>query len=60
MKIRDITGQEIEITNLAKAIQQCKRGLDSPFKMDSGYNTQGENYAYILKQLEKIKNDGTD
>ena len=59
MKIRDITGQEIEITNLSKAIQQCKRGLDSPFKMDSGY-TQGENYAYILKQLEKIKQDGTD
>lgn len=59
MKIRDIIGQEIEITNLTKAIQQCKRGLDSPFKMDSGY-TQGENYAYILKQLEKIKKDGTD
>ena len=59
MKIRDIIWQEIEITNLAKAIQQCKRGLDSPFKMDSGY-TQGENYAYILKQLEKIKKYGTD
>lgn len=59
MKIKDIIGQEIEITNLAKAILQCKRGLDSPFKMDSGH-TQGENYAYILKQLEKIKQDGTD
>lgn len=37
MRIRDIIGQEIVITNLAKAIQQCKRGLDSLFKMDSGH-----------------------
>lgn len=59
MKRQDIRGQQIEITNLRKAIQQCKRGLDSPFIMDSGH-TQGENYAYILKQLEKIKNELTD
>lgn len=59
MKIKDIRGQEIEITNLTKAIKQCKLGLDSPFKMDSGH-TQGENYAYMLKQLRKIKNALTD
>lgn len=46
MKIKDIRGQEIEVTNLTKAIQQCKLGLDSPFKMDSEH-TQGENYASI-------------
>lgn len=54
MKIIDIRGHEIEITNLAKAIKQCKLGLDSLFKMDSGH-TQGENYAYMLKQLRKLK-----
>ena len=59
MKIKDIRGQEIEVTNLTKAIQQCKLGLDSPFKMDSEH-TQGENYAYMLKQQRKIKNELTD
>lgn len=59
MKIKDIRGQEIEITNLTKAIKQYKLDLDSHFKMDSGH-TQGENYAYMLKQLKKIKNELTD
>ena len=59
MKIKDIRGQEIEVTNLRKAIQQCKRCLDSPYLMDSGY-TVGENDAYMLKQLEKLKNELTD
>lgn len=59
MKIRDIIGKEIKVTNLQKAIRQCRRCLDSPFIMDSEY-TVGENYAFMLKQLEEIKNKSTD
>lgn len=59
MKIKDIIGNKIKVTNLQKAIRQCRRGLDSPFIMDSGH-TQGENYVFMLKQLEEIKNKSTD
>ena len=59
MKIKDITGKSIQVTNLNKAIKQCKLCQDSPFKMDSGH-TVGENYAYMLQQLEKLKNKLTD
>ena len=50
MKIKDIRGQEIQVTNLRKAIQQCKKCLESTFVMDSGYTVE-ENSAYMLKQL---------
>lgn len=59
MKIKDIIGKEIKVTNLQKSIRQCRHCLDSPYIMDSGY-TVGENYAFMLKQLEKIKNKPTD
>lgn len=54
MKIRDITGQFIQVTNLNKAIKQCKLCRDSPFRMDSGH-TVGENYTFMLLQLEELK-----
>lgn len=48
--IRDITGEVIEVDNLAAAIRQCRACMDSPYKMASGY-TVGENHAYMLRQL---------
>lgn len=54
MKIVDITGQSIEVTNLSKAIKQCKLCKNSPFLMDS-VHTVGENYTFMLRQLEKLK-----
>lgn len=54
MKIKDITGKRIEVTNLNKAIRQCKLCRDSPFRMDSGH-TVGENYTFMLRQLEELK-----
>lgn len=54
MKIVDITGQSIEVTNLSKAIKQCKLCKNSTFLMDSRY-TVGENYTFMLRQLEKLK-----
>lgn len=53
--IKDITGKAIQVTNLNKAIRQCRLCLGSPFIMDSGH-TVGENHAYMLRQLEKLKN----
>lgn len=54
MKIKDIMGKPIEVAHLNKAIKQCKLCQDSPYLMDSGH-TIGENYAYMLQQLEKLK-----
>lgn len=48
--IRDITGEVIEVDNLAAAIRQCRAYMNSPYKMPSGH-TVGENHAYMLKQL---------
>jgi hypothetical protein len=56
MKIKDITGKTIEVTNLNKAITQCKRCIGSPFLMDSGH-TVGENHTFMLLQLEKLKSN---
>lgn len=53
MKIKDITGKSIEVTNLKAAIKQCRDCADSPFKMASGH-TVGENHRFMLKQLEKL------
>ncbi len=54
MTIKDITGKNIEVTDLNKAIRQCRLCRDSPFIMESGY-TVGENYSFMLRQLEKLK-----
>lgn len=54
MKIRDITGRSIEVTNLDKAIKQCRLCKNSPFLMNSG-DTVGENYTFMFQQLEKLK-----
>lgn len=54
MKIKDIIGQSIQVTNLHKAIKQCKLCQNSPFRMDSGH-TVGENYTFMLRQLEALK-----
>lgn len=53
--IKDITGKTIQVTNQSKAIRQCRLCLGSLSIMDSGH-TVGENYAYMLRQLEKLKN----
>jgi hypothetical protein len=52
--IKDIEGNAIEVTDLKAAIQQCRDCSDSPFKMPSGY-TVGEDYRFILKQLEQLE-----
>jgi hypothetical protein len=54
MKIKDIIGKSIEVTNLNKAIKQCKLCRNSPFLMDSGH-TVGENHTFMLQQLEGLK-----
>lgn len=54
MKVKDIIGKTIEVTDLNKAIKQCKLCRSSPFRMDSGH-TIGENHAFMLQQLEQIK-----
>lgn len=54
MKTKDITGKVIEVTNLNKPIRQCKLCRSSPFRMDSGH-TVGENYTFMLRQLEALK-----
>lgn len=54
MKIKDITGRSIEVTNLNKAIKQCKLCRNSPFLIDSEH-TVGENYSFMLRQLEELK-----
>lgn len=58
MKIVDITSQSIEVTNLSKAIEQCKLCETSTF-LNSRY-TVGENYTFILRQLEKLKQKSKD
>jgi hypothetical protein len=52
--IKDITGASIEVTDLDKAIEQCRLSKDSPYKMLSG-QTVGENHRFMLSQLEKMK-----
>ena len=52
--IRNITGEVIEVDNLAEAIRQCRECMNSPYKMPSGH-TVGENYAYMLKQLLALR-----
>lgn len=42
------------MTDLNKAIKQCKLCRSSPFLMDSGH-TVGENHTFMLLQLEKLK-----
>ena len=54
VKIKDITGKTIEVTHLNKAIRQSKLCQSSPFRMDSGH-TVGENYTFMLRQLEELK-----
>ena len=54
MTIKDITGKLVKVTDLSKAIRQCRLCKDSPFVMESGH-TVGENHSFILRQLEKTK-----
>lgn len=54
MTINDITGKTIQVTNLNKAIKQCRLCRSSPFLMDSGH-TVGENHSFMLRQLEELK-----
>lgn len=52
--IKDITGNPVIVTNIRKAIKQCKECLGSPYKMESGH-TVGENHAYMLRQLQELQ-----
>lgn len=54
MKIKDITGKPIHVTNLNRAIKQCRLCIGSPFIMDSGH-TVGENHLFMLQQLINLK-----
>lgn len=54
MKIKDIIGKSIEVTNLKTAIKQCKLCRNSSFLMDSGH-TVGENHSFMLRQLEELR-----
>ncbi|WP_306541250.1 NADH-quinone oxidoreductase subunit F [Dysgonomonas sp.] len=54
MKIKDIIGKSIVVTDLNKAIKQCRLCRSSPFLMDSGH-TVGVNHAFMLRQLEELK-----
>ena len=54
LTITDITGANIEVTDLDKGIEQCELCKDSPYKMPSG-QTVGENHRYMLSQLQRMK-----
>ena len=56
--IKDLEGNIIIVTDLDKAIEQCRNCIDSPYKMSSNY-TVGENYAYMLEQLLKLQAEDT-
>ena len=58
MIIKDLTGKSVKVTDLYKAIRQCRLCKSSPFIMDSGH-TVGENHSFMLWQLEKIKHTKT-
>ena len=58
MNIKDLEGNTIIVTDLDKAIEQCRNCIDSPHKMPSGC-TVGENYAYMLEQLLKLQAEDT-
>lgn len=53
-KIKDLTGQAIEVTNIKQAIKQCRACAKSPFIMASGY-TVGENHRFMLQQLLNLQ-----
>lgn len=52
--IKDITGGTVVVTDLNKAIRQCRKCAASPFKLDNGF-TVGHNYTFMLFQLLEIK-----
>ncbi|MCM1302224.1 MAG: NADH-quinone oxidoreductase subunit F [Alistipes senegalensis] len=52
--IKDLEGNHVTVTDLDKAIEQCRDCIDSPCKMPSGH-TVGENYAYMLEQLLELR-----
>lgn len=54
MKIKDLSGQEVFIENIEKAIEQCRYCMDSPYMMDTGFSV-GQNHAFMLKQLLLIR-----
>lgn len=56
IKIKDLTGEVVEVTNLYRAIRECRAYAHSPYKMESGY-TVGENHAFMLAQLLRIKRE---
>lgn len=54
--IKDIVRNTVIVTNIRKAIKQCRECVGSPYKMESGH-TVGENHAYMLRQLQELQCD---
>lgn len=54
MYIKDLEGNPVTVTDLDKAIEQCRDCMDSPYEMPSGH-TVGENHAYMLQQLLELQ-----
>jgi hypothetical protein len=52
--IKNITGENVEVTNLDAAIEQCEICKNSPFKTSSGH-TVGEDHTFMLEQLKQLK-----
>lgn len=57
--ITDLEGNQIEVTNVDKAIKQCKKAISfHEFKIKQNhpltYPAVLEDYKYKLKQLEKF------
>ncbi len=59
MTIKNIAGENIEVTNLDAAIEQCERCKNSPFKTSSGHII-GEDHAFVgaVKTTEKEPKKG--
>ncbi|MDR1120676.1 MAG: hypothetical protein LBM08_07130 [Dysgonamonadaceae bacterium] len=53
MTIKNIAGENAEVTNLDAAIEQCEICKNSPFKTSSGH-TVGE-HTFMLEQLKQLK-----
>ena len=52
--IKDIEGNTVIVTNIRKAIKQCRECLGSPYKKETGH-TVDENHAYMLRQLLELQ-----
>lgn len=52
--IKNIADENIEVTNLDVAIEQCKMCKNNPFTTPSGH-TVSEDHSFMLEQLKQLK-----